>query len=391
MLSKWTKGNFALIGDAAHPFLPHQGQGGAQAIEDGAALGAMFPLGTFPEEIEDRLKLYQEARYERATTIQQYTRDSAFKTTRGDHGGKVMDPMQFTEYNFDHDAFDHASGILKRHLASRAVYRRMPLSFGPCAGPRQGFSGRARAGVTASAEYSTAFVTFKTRKSYLSSLLPSSDFKIKSQGGWTTATFLVTRLMNLKWLGGRGYTHFGLYIHNVEHTGGILGRSIDAENDEKMGDYLPVLFENMADPIITGREELGFSKVFAALDEKRLNSSYELSASWENTGFCHIRLAGLEKGESRAVVPNPPLYHRKIISSSNEAGKVDVEYNTISNLTLAEGKMENTWSAKEAEISFTALKGRELEDAFPTLANIIDGLRRVEVEEIITSGIRSFP
>ncbi|KIN09142.1 hypothetical protein OIDMADRAFT_150275 [Oidiodendron maius Zn] len=120
-LTNWTEGNFALLGDAAHPFLPHQGQGGAQAIEDGAALGALFPLGTLLEDVEDRLKLYMEARYERATAIQQYTRDSAFKTKRGDHGGKVMDPMQFTAYNFSHDAFDHASGILERYLTSRAL------------------------------------------------------------------------------------------------------------------------------------------------------------------------------------------------------------------------------------------------------------------------------
>lgn len=28
-----------LVGDAAHPMLPHQGQGGAQGIEDGLVLG----------------------------------------------------------------------------------------------------------------------------------------------------------------------------------------------------------------------------------------------------------------------------------------------------------------------------------------------------------------
>src|SRR6266542_903049 len=43
---KWTNGRVALLGDAAHPVLPHQGEGGAQAIEDAAAFGALFPLGT---------------------------------------------------------------------------------------------------------------------------------------------------------------------------------------------------------------------------------------------------------------------------------------------------------------------------------------------------------
>jgi 2-polyprenyl-6-methoxyphenol hydroxylase-like FAD-dependent oxidoreductase len=33
-LNTWVNGKCALLGDAAHPFLPHQGQGGAQAMED---------------------------------------------------------------------------------------------------------------------------------------------------------------------------------------------------------------------------------------------------------------------------------------------------------------------------------------------------------------------
>ncbi len=38
----WHKGKLVLIGDAAHPMLPHQGQGGAQAIEDAVALGIIL-------------------------------------------------------------------------------------------------------------------------------------------------------------------------------------------------------------------------------------------------------------------------------------------------------------------------------------------------------------
>ncbi|KAF8865696.1 FAD/NAD(P)-binding domain-containing protein [Acephala macrosclerotiorum] len=70
--------NASLIGDAAHSFLPHQGQGGAQAMEDGAALAALLPLGTLPSEIPSRLKLYTTAQHERAIVIQNYSRDSAF-------------------------------------------------------------------------------------------------------------------------------------------------------------------------------------------------------------------------------------------------------------------------------------------------------------------------
>lgn len=64
----------ALLGDAAHPFLPDLGQGGAQAIEDAVSLAAVLPLGTQPEEIEERLSLYESCRYERSHAIQHNTK-----------------------------------------------------------------------------------------------------------------------------------------------------------------------------------------------------------------------------------------------------------------------------------------------------------------------------
>lgn len=73
-IPKWYKGRLLLLGDAAHPFLPHQGQGAGSAIEDAAALSTVLPLGTTKDELEERLGLYDDIRHERATRIQQYSR-----------------------------------------------------------------------------------------------------------------------------------------------------------------------------------------------------------------------------------------------------------------------------------------------------------------------------
>jgi 2-polyprenyl-6-methoxyphenol hydroxylase-like FAD-dependent oxidoreductase len=74
VMTTWVKGRLALLGDAAHPFTPHQGQGAGQAIEDAATLGVVFPADTKKDEITARLELYEKIRKERAERIQEYSR-----------------------------------------------------------------------------------------------------------------------------------------------------------------------------------------------------------------------------------------------------------------------------------------------------------------------------
>ena len=74
LLPTFISDRMALIGDAAHPFTPHLAQGGAMALEDGASLGVMLGSGVTPDDVPKRLELYNKARYERASTIQNYSR-----------------------------------------------------------------------------------------------------------------------------------------------------------------------------------------------------------------------------------------------------------------------------------------------------------------------------
>ena len=58
-LTAWGSGRVTLLGDAAHPMLPHTGQGAAQALEDAVALGlALRHAGPF----EDLLRQYEKVR-----------------------------------------------------------------------------------------------------------------------------------------------------------------------------------------------------------------------------------------------------------------------------------------------------------------------------------------
>jgi len=59
-----------IIGDAAHPMLPHQGQGGAQGIEDGIALGISLCGVESTADVNQRLVVFEKVRRHRASAIQ---------------------------------------------------------------------------------------------------------------------------------------------------------------------------------------------------------------------------------------------------------------------------------------------------------------------------------
>jgi 2-polyprenyl-6-methoxyphenol hydroxylase-like FAD-dependent oxidoreductase len=65
-LPTWGRGRITLLGDAAHPMLPHAGQGAAQALEDAVALGLALGRG---EAIESGLRWYEDVRGPRTRAI----------------------------------------------------------------------------------------------------------------------------------------------------------------------------------------------------------------------------------------------------------------------------------------------------------------------------------
>jgi len=70
-LPTWTspKGRIALIGDAAHPFLPTSIQGASQAMEDGVCLAVCLQLAG-KEHVADALRGYEKMRYDRVRKAQ---------------------------------------------------------------------------------------------------------------------------------------------------------------------------------------------------------------------------------------------------------------------------------------------------------------------------------
>jgi salicylate hydroxylase len=65
----WTKGRLTLLGDAAHPMLPHLGQGANQSIEDGMALSLLLGASD-PLDAPAALQTYESLRRTRVAQVQ---------------------------------------------------------------------------------------------------------------------------------------------------------------------------------------------------------------------------------------------------------------------------------------------------------------------------------
>jgi salicylate hydroxylase len=106
-LPTWTKGRLTLLGDAAHPMLPHLGQGANQSIEDGMALALLLAQAD-PRALPQSLLAYERLRRQRVAEVQLGARK---------HGLRV----------------DSESGDLElrdRELAAHAEFRKQLYSYG---------------------------------------------------------------------------------------------------------------------------------------------------------------------------------------------------------------------------------------------------------------------
>jgi salicylate hydroxylase len=69
-LPRWSDRLVTLLGDAAHPMLPHLGQGVNQALEDAVALATLLARADGPEGVGRALESYEGLRRERTARVQ---------------------------------------------------------------------------------------------------------------------------------------------------------------------------------------------------------------------------------------------------------------------------------------------------------------------------------
>jgi hypothetical protein len=216
------------------------------------------------------------------------------------------------------------------------------------------------------------------------------------------ASFRCTELREMGWLGGGGYKYLGLWIHGVQYT---------RKDESKVhGSLLVVLLESLADPIITGREELGMPKLFCDIDITKATEkedSARIECSWRGQTFLRMSMDGLaEESDNNGQLqtngngteapshgpPGPPkpkeegtIFYR-YVPAVGKPGEADAAYavlirdGSVSSTPRAE---EKTWRSRESQLEFMEGDSKSL----PTLHNVAAGFADIPVYGVIEAKV----
>ena len=111
-LPTWTRGRLTLLGDAAHPMLPHLGQGANQSIEDGMALATILARADC-STVPAALAAYERLRRERVAQVQRGARENGMRydsayADLGVRDAEIAAHAAFRKKLYDHDVVPEA-------------------------------------------------------------------------------------------------------------------------------------------------------------------------------------------------------------------------------------------------------------------------------------------
>lgn len=245
---------------------------------------------------------------------------------------------------------------------------RMPTHFGPRTGPRQGPDGR-QFDCRDNPRATAIAVSFLTQAAQLAAFLPPGF----ALDGPPVVTVSATYMTEIEWLAGRGYNTLGV----------SFPARFDGEVDQARGSLLSVLWENLTDPIITGREELGFSKIYCELPEPTvLRGAYHAMASWLGFKFLDLRASELQQqtdAEIQAALAQQSgdgLLHYKYMPRTGEWGAADVAYAVMTPAATPNRKvLERHVGA--GDLQFHQARWQDM----PTQYNIVNAFASLDILE----------
>ena len=245
---------------------------------------------------------------------------------------------------------------------------RMPTHFGPRTGPRQGPDGRKFDCIDN--PYGTAYsVSFLTNANQLKAFLPPGF----SLDGEPVITVSTNHMTAIEWLAGRGYNVLGV----------SFPVRFDGEIDHVRGSFLTVLWENLTDPILTGREEIGFSKIYCELPPPaQLNGDYHAIASWMGFKFLDLHVVGLRQLSNEEIearqsgATGDGILHYKYMPRTGEWGTADIAYPVLTPAANSNQRILEQHVGSGA-VQFHRARWEDM----PTQYNIVNAFADLEILE----------
>ncbi|MFT3790961.1 MAG: acetoacetate decarboxylase family protein [Rudaea sp.] len=244
----------------------------------------------------------------------------------------------------------------------RGSYYRMPVFFGPTPGPRQW-----PPGLTCDFEKTpkrkAIAVRYLTDAVKLAAHLPDC-FEI---WGEPVVTVEITYMWELAWLAGRGYNMGDIKIPAI----------FKGKNGPIHGTLLMVRFEDLADPILSGREELGHNKLWCEMPPLRYHEgTVATRLSWLHHPFLEISAWDLSDAPAPASDPlHKGLLSYKYLPRTGEWGTADVEYATLTPPAWS-GRVTHRQTGK-GKVEFLESKWEDL----PTLYHLVNAMHALPMLE----------
>jgi len=269
------------------------------------------------------------------------------------------------------------------------VRYRMPTVFGPAPGPRQKGDGTLwKPEETGIMNSQWMTVSYRTDPAKLDRLLPPG-FVLR---GEPIVSVSLSFFNNLYWLAGRGY---GIVVVDfpVVFTG---------KKETISGTFCPVMWEGIPDAIMTGREELGFPKLFADIPEMTRDQTRGSAcgqASWFGHRFVDIEVHGLTETVGDKSLPGgggAPMYYKYMPRTSIEGkeGK-DVAYVTTSlpppGATGASSSINfGNFTFRKWTAQGSVTWHRATFEQLPTTFHIVNGLADLNIVEYVSAEMIEF-
>ena len=153
--------------------------------------------------------------------------------------------------------------------------------------------------------------------------------------------------------------------------------------DRATGPFLTVLWENFGDPIFTGREELGFSKIYCELPEPTvLEGTRHCIATWDGFRFMDMNLTDLKQRTAEEIEAAADdaacdgMLHYKYIPRTGEWGTADASYPVMTPADTPNRVVKERWEG-EGTVQFHKAAWEDL----PTTYHIVNAFADLEIKE----------